>query len=189
VIDSERARVPARLYDALRALGEGHPMHYGAYGVAYLGHLYAAEWSFEPDLSLPHAADALRMIRGGEAPGGVEARAFESSLVLYMDHGFNASTFTVRVIASTLSDMYLAVAGGIAALRGPLHGGANEAALRMLLDARKKAEEAGKPLEEYIEEYILEKLARKEKIMGFGHRLYKKKRDPRTACSPRAGCG
>ncbi|MCE4620814.1 MAG: citrate/2-methylcitrate synthase, partial [Desulfurococcales archaeon] len=81
--------------------------------------------------------------------------------------------------ASTLSDMYSAIAGGIGALKGPLHGGANEKAMEMLLDAKKKAEALGKPLEEYIEEYILEKLARKEKIMGFGHRVYKI-HDPRT---------
>jgi len=153
--------------------------------IAQLPVIFAAGWHLahhgtiiRPDPSLDHAKDVLRMIIG-RMPSDLEARAFESTLVLYMDHGFNASTFTVRVIASTLSDMYSAVAGGIGALKGPLHGGANEKALVMLLEAKKKAEEAGKPLEEYIEEYILDKLSRKEKIMGFGHRVYKV-HDPRT---------
>ncbi|MEB3851321.1 MAG: citrate/2-methylcitrate synthase [Desulfurococcales archaeon] len=153
--------------------------------IAAMPVLFTAGWHLahdgtviRPDPNLDHAKDALRMIIG-RMPTDLEARAFESSLVLYMDHGFNASTFTVRVIASTLSDIYSAIAGGIGALKGPLHGGANEKAMVMLLDAKKKAEEKGKPLEEYIEEYILEKLAKKEKIMGFGHRVYKI-HDPRT---------
>ncbi len=123
----------------------------------------------KPDPSLPHALDSLRMIIGRE-PSKLEARAFESSLILYMDHGFNASTFTVRVIASTLSDMYSAVTGGVGALKGPLHGGANEKAMYMLLEIGSK---------EKARQYILDKLARKEKIMGFGHRVYKVK-DPRV---------
>ncbi|MEB3806736.1 MAG: citrate/2-methylcitrate synthase [Desulfurococcales archaeon] len=153
--------------------------------IAQLPVIFAAGWNLarhgtflRPDPNMDHAKDVLRMITLRE-PSDLEARAFESSLVLYMDHGFNASTFTTRVIASTLSDMYSAIAGGIGALKGPLHGGANEKALVMLLEAKKLAEEKGKPLEEYIEEYILEKLAKKEKIMGFGHRVYKI-HDPRT---------
>ncbi len=153
--------------------------------IAQLPVIFAAGWHlahngtfYRPDPSKDHAWDVLRMIVGRE-PSDIEARAFESTLVLYMDHGFNASTFTVRVIGSTLSDLYSAVAGGIAALKGPLHGGANEKAMEMLLEARRIAEEKGVPLEEYIEEYIKEKLARKEKIMGFGHRIYKI-HDPRT---------
>ncbi len=153
--------------------------------IAQLPVIFAAGWHlarsgtfYRPDPSKDHAWDVLRMITGRE-PSELEARAFESTLVLYMDHGFNASTFTVRVIASTLSDLYSAIAGGIAALKGPLHGGANEKAMEMFLEAKKKAEEKGVPLYEYIEEYIKEKLARKEKIMGFGHRIYKL-HDPRT---------
>ena len=155
--------------------------------VAQLPVVFLAAWWLSregrlvrPDSGLSHAEDILRMIRGGDGPvGEKERRALEASLILYMDHGFNASTFTVRVIASTLSDIYSAVAGGLAALKGPLHGGANEAAMTMLLDAKRRAEAQGRSLEEYIEEYILEKLQRREKIMGFGHRLYKTKRDPR----------
>jgi len=153
--------------------------------IAQLPVIFAAGWHLanegtiiRPDPDLSHGKDVLRIIIG-RMPSDLEARAFESTLVLYMDHGFNASTFTVRVIASTLSDIYSAIAGGIGALKGPLHGGANERALEMLLDAKAKAEAAGKSLEEYIEEYILEKLAKKERIMGFGHRVYKI-HDPRT---------
>ncbi len=153
--------------------------------IAQLPVIFAAGWNLAtrgtyepPDASRDHASDSLRMITLRD-PSDVEARAFESTLVLYMDHGFNASTFTVRVIASTLSDIYSAVAGGIAALKGPLHGGANEKAIEMLLEIRRRAEEGGKSLEEATEEYILEKLSRKEKIMGFGHRVYKL-HDPRT---------
>jgi len=211
-VDTYRAQVPEKIFDALKLSPKAHPMYYGSYGVTLLGQYNAPdEWKFDddflfdhalkliaqlpvifaagwnlahhgtfvrPDPNLDHAKDVLRMIVN-RTPSDLEARAFESSLVLYMDHGFNASTFTVRVIGSTLSDMYSAIAGGIGALKGPLHGGANEKALVMLLDAKKKAEELGKPLEEYIEEYILEKLKRKEKIMGFGHRVYKV-HDPRT---------
>ncbi len=153
--------------------------------IAKLPVIFAAGWHLartgtlvRPDPSLDHATDVLRMITG-KMPTEVEARAFESSLVLYMDHGFNASTFTVRVVASTLSDMYSAIAAGIGALKGPLHGGANEKAMVMLLEAKKQAEEKGVPLEEYIVDYIKAKLAKKEKIMGFGHRIYKI-HDPRT---------
>lgn len=209
-IDSWRARVPEKVYDAMKLLPKTHPMYYGAYGALLLGQIYAPEWSMDKDslyehqirliAQLPvlfaagynlayhgtflrpepgdHARDLLRMIVMRE-PSDIEARAFESSLVLYMDHGFNASTFTVRVVASTLSDMYSAVAAGVAALKGPLHGGANEEAMKMFLDAQKRAAEKGVPLEDYIVEYIKEKLAKKERIMGFGHRVYKLK-DPRT---------
>jgi len=153
--------------------------------IAKLPVIFTAAWHLartgtliRPDPSLDHATDLLRMITG-RMPSKTEARAFESSLVLYMDHGFNASTFTTRVIASTLSDIYSAVAGGIGALKGPLHGGANEKAMEMFLDAQKKADAKRVPLKEYIIDYIKDKLAKKEKIMGFGHRVYKV-HDPRT---------
>ena len=147
--------------------------------------IFAAAWHlprdgelYRPDPSLPHAKDALRMILG-RTPSDLEARAFEATLVLYMDHGFNASTFTVRVAASTLTDIYSAVAAGVASLKGPLHGGANEQAMKMFLEAQAQAQAKGIPLEDYIEQYIKDRLARKELIMGFGHRVYKI-HDPRT---------
>ncbi len=153
--------------------------------IALTPFIFAAAWHlprdgnlYMPDPSLPHAKDALRMILGRE-PSDLEARAFEATLVLYMDHGFNASTFTVRVSASTLTDIYSAAAAGVASLKGPLHGGANEQAMAMLLEAKKQADAKGVPLDQYIEEYIVEKLKRKELIMGFGHRVYKI-HDPRT---------
>jgi len=96
-----------------------------------------------------------------------------------MDHGFNASTFTVRVAASTLTDIYSAAAAGVASLKGPLHGGANEQAIKWLLEAKAQAESKGVPFDQYVEQYILDKLAKKELIMGFGHRVYKI-HDPRT---------
>jgi citrate synthase len=118
---------------------------------------------------LPHAANFLAMLRGDE-PDEEEARAFDICLILHADHTMNASTFTARVVASTLSDMHSAITGAIAALKGPLHGGANEAVMKML-------EEIGEV--EKAEGYIKDKLGRKEKIMGFGHRVYKTE-DPRA---------
>ncbi|MYE07538.1 MAG: bifunctional 2-methylcitrate synthase/citrate synthase [Oligoflexia bacterium] len=91
--------------------------------------------------------------------------AFSSSLILYAEHGFNASTFTSRVITSTTSDIYSAVAGAIGSLKGPLHGGANEQVMYMM-------KEIGEP--EKAKEWMLKALKEKRKIMGFGHRVYKK---------------
>ena len=116
------------------------------------------------------AAHFLHLLHGKKAPES-HVRAMDVSLVLYAEHEFNASTFTVRVITSTLADFHSAIVGGIGALRGPLHGGANEAAMELIdLYQTPDAAEAG----------LLEKLARKELIMGFGHRVYKKA-DPRSA--------
>ncbi|MEW6058558.1 MAG: citrate/2-methylcitrate synthase [Actinomycetota bacterium] len=122
-----------------------------------------------PDGRLPHAANFLYMLLG-EIPDEEDAATLDTTLVLYADHTMNASTFTGRVIASTLSDMFSAITGAIAALKGPLHGGANEEAMRML-------EEIGEPAR--AEDYVKSKLARRERIMGFGHRVYKTE-DPRA---------
>lgn len=107
----------------------------------------------------------------GASPNEAVRRCIDVSLILYAEHEFNASTFTVRTIASTLSDFYSAICGGIGALRGPLHGGANEQALEML-SKFKSSEDA--------EKGIKDMLAKKELIMGFGHRVYTKS-DPRSA--------
>lgn len=104
-------------------------------------------------------------------PTEEQRRCLDVSMILYAEHEFNASTFTVRTIASTLSDFYSAICGGIGALRGPLHGGANEAAMEMMLKF-KNADDA--------EKAIREKLAKKQLIMGFGHRVYTRS-DPRSA--------
>ncbi len=122
-----------------------------------------------PNAKLPHAANFLYMLSGQE-PEQEDAAALDTTLVLYADHTMNASTFTARVIASTLADMFSAITGAIAALKGPLHGGANEEAMKML-------EEVGAP--ERAEAYVKAKLARHERIMGFGHRVYKTE-DPRA---------
>lgn len=100
----------------------------------------------------------------GAEPTDVEAEVFDVSMTLYAEHSFNASTFTARVIASTLSDLASAVVGGIGALKGPLHGGANEAVLHMF-DEIGDADRA--------EQWLDEALAAKRTIMGFGHRVYK----------------
>ncbi len=112
----------------------------------------------------------LHLLRG-DKPNELHARVMDVSLTLYAEHEFNASTFTARVCASTLSDLHSCVTGAIGSLRGPLHGGANEAAMAML-EVYGSAEEA--------REDVLRKLAAKEKIMGFGHAVYRE-RDPRNA--------
>ncbi|MGN6547770.1 MAG: bifunctional 2-methylcitrate synthase/citrate synthase, partial [Aureliella sp.] len=115
------------------------------------------------------AAHFLQLLHGKPA-SEEHRRAMDVALVLYAEHEFNASTFTARIVASTLSDFYSAITAAIGALRGPLHGGANEAAME-LIDRFADADSA--------EAGLLEMLGRKEKIMGFGHRVYKK-RDPRS---------
>jgi citrate synthase len=122
-----------------------------------------------PDPSLNTAANFLYMMRGTK-PDEPSARAFDLCFVLHAEHELNASTFTARVIAATLADMYAAVTGAIGALEGPLHGGANEQVMEML-------QQIGHP--DKAEEYVLSALARKEKIMGFGHRVYRTE-DPRA---------
>ena len=116
-----------------------------------------------PDATLDHAANLLWMMTGRK-PTAEEAKIIDVSLTLYAEHDFNASTFTSRVIAGTLSDMHGAVTGGIAALKGPLHGGANEEAMEMLKEVGSLAN---------VEKFMADAFATKRKIMGFGHRVYK----------------
>jgi 2-methylcitrate synthase len=123
----------------------------------------------EPNEKLPHAANFLNMLTGQE-PDQESARALDITLVLYADHTMNASTFTARVIASTLSDIHSAITGAIAALKGPLHGGANEEAWKLIEDIGDV---------DRVESHIKDLLANKKKIMGFGHRVYKTE-DPRA---------
>jgi len=123
-----------------------------------------------PHPELSAAANFLWMLHERE-PDPDDAAVLDTTFVLYADHTMNASTFTARVIASTLSDMFSAITGAIGALKGPLHGGANE-------EAQKMAEEVGKS--ENAEAYVRDRLARKEKIFGFGHAVYKTM-DPRAA--------
>ncbi len=120
-----------------------------------------------PDASLSHAANLLYMIRGTK-PTEEEARIIDVSLILYAEHDYNASTFASRVIAGTLSDLHGAVTGAIAALKGPLHGGANEAAMEMLKEIAVVMDGGGS-----VEEFMENAFASKRKLMGFGHRVYK----------------
>ncbi len=117
------------------------------------------------------AYDFLYMLNG-EEPGQAAERTFDVCLVLHAEHGLNASTFTGRVIGSTLSDIYSAVTGAIGALKGPLHGGANIEVMKMLLELDRTGKD---PVD-----FVHEKLEKKEKVMGFGHRVYKVL-DPRAA--------
>lgn len=119
--------------------------------------------AIEPDRGLSFAENFFYQCFGS-VPEGRVVRCLERSLVLYAEHSFNASTFTARVITSTLSDVYSAVTGAIGALKGPLHGGANEAVMAMLL-------EIGDPND--AEAWLAGALSQKRKIMGFGHRVYK----------------
>ena len=117
----------------------------------------------EPNDELSFAENFL-YITFGEVPDPVVVDAFTVSLILYAEHSFNASTFTARVITSTLSDLYSAVVGGIGALKGPLHGGANEAVMHVF-DEIGTADKAA--------DWLSQALSEKRKIMGFGHRVYK----------------
>ena len=140
--------------------------------VATWGRLHAGGGPIAPDPALSHAANFLYMLTG-ERPNPTATRAFDIALTLHADHELNASTFAGRVSAATLTDIYSAVVGAIGALKGPLHGGANADVMRMLLELGQTA--SG----ERIDEFVRGKLARKEKIPGFGHRVYKTE-DPRA---------
>lgn len=123
-----------------------------------------------PSKDLGHAANFLYMLTG-ERPSEVNTRAFDASLILYAEHEMNASTFTTRVISSTLSEMHSAVAGGIGALKGPLHGGAGEAVMLTLKEIGRVEE---------VNSFVERALAAKRRLMGFGHRVYRAG-DPRAA--------
>ncbi len=145
--------------------------------LACLGSALAYWWVFHrdgtrPDLGTTEVTVAGHLLRllGGKAPGETERRCLDVSLILYAEHEFNASTFTARTIASTLADFHSAITGGIGALRGPLHGGANEAAME-LIESFPDADSA--------EAGVRDRLAAKQLIMGFGHRVYSIS-DPRS---------
>ncbi|WP_285769208.1 citrate synthase [Peribacillus sp. SI8-4] len=123
-----------------------------------------------PNKDLSYSSNFYYMITG-KVPSAMEEKIFDQSLLLYSEHEMPNSTFTARVIASTLSDLYGALTGAVASLKGNLHGGANEAVMYMLLEAGTV---------EKFERLLEGKLANKEKIMGFGHRVYMKKMDPRA---------
>jgi citrate synthase len=122
-----------------------------------------------PDASLNIAANFLYMLKG-EKPSERDARIFDVCLILHADHELNASTFTARVVAGTLADMYAAITAAIGALSGPLHGGANTAVMKTLLEIGSV---------ENVEPFIKQALSAKRKMMGFGHAVYKTE-DPRA---------
>jgi citrate synthase len=123
-----------------------------------------------PAAGLGHAANFLYMLTG-QRPGAAAVKAFDASLTLYAEHELNASTFTTRTIVSTQSDMHSAVAGGVGALKGPLHGGAGEAVMRTLMEIGEVSN---------VDAFTQKALAEKRRLMGFGHRVYKAG-DPRAA--------
>ena len=123
-----------------------------------------------PDRSLNHAANFLWMLNGVK-PSEIATRTLDIALILHAEHELNASTFAARVIAATLSDVHSAVTGALGALKGPLHGGANEGVMRMLYEIDR---EGADPVE-----YVKGMLAARQKISGFGHRVYKTE-DPRA---------
>ena len=143
--------------------------------VASYGRLLTGEGPIAPHHGLSHAANYLYMLKGTR-PSAARTRALETYLNTVIDHGLNASTFTARVIVSTESDLISAIVGAIGALKGPLHGGAPGPALDMVFEIG----EAGE-----AEAFIRAKLERGERLMGFGHRIYKV-RDPRADVLSRA---
>jgi citrate synthase len=115
-----------------------------------------------PRQDLDHAANFLYMVNG-EAPTEYAAKVLDVALILHADHGFNASTFTSRVVISSMSDMYSAITAAVGSLKGPLHGGANSEVMSTLLSIGSI---------DKVEPYVMDRLAKKEKVMGFGHRVY-----------------
>jgi citrate synthase len=196
----ERMNVPQSVYHVVRALpSTAHPVDVLRTAVSALGAIEAASASedqqlsliakmptlvancyrmtkkldiVEPEVGSGLAANLLYMLTK-RMPSKFESWTFERELILYMEHDLNASSFTVRVVASTQADAYAAATAGLAALKGPLHGGANEGAMQMLLSI-------GEPGNG--RKYISDVLSQGRKILGFGHRVYKKV-DPRAQLS------
>jgi len=137
--------------------------------VATYGRLQAGGGPIQPDPALSHAANFLYMLTG-ERPNALATRAFDVALILHADHELNASTFAARVAAATLTDLYSAIVGAIGALKGPLHGGAPGPALDMVFEIRDLSR---------AESILRRKIESGERLMGFGHRVYKV-RDPRA---------
>lgn len=161
--ESEETSDVAHLHSAARLVAR-MPMIVAAYH-----RLRQGKEPIEPREDLGFAANFLYMLTG-EEPDPLHVRVFDAALIIHADHELNASTFASRVTTATLSDLYSAVTAAICALKGPLHGGANEEVMRMLLEIGEI---------DQAEAWVKEKLASKEKIMGFGHRVYRTD-DPRA---------
>lgn len=137
--------------------------------VAAIDRIRNGKEPLDPKPELSHAGNFLYLLNGKE-PSDVETKALDIALILHADHEFNASTFAARVTAGTLADIYAAITSAIGALSGPLHGGANEQVMKMLL-------EIGSP--EKVDQYVADKFAKGDKIMGIGHAVYQTE-DPRA---------
>lgn len=144
--------------------------------VANSYHTLQGENPIPANPDLPYSTNFLYMITGKE-PTNLEAETFDQSLMVYSEHEMPNSTFTARVIASTNADIYGAMTGAVSSLKGNLHGGANEAVMHMLLEAETV---------EGMSKLLYEKLRNKERVMGFGHRVYMKKMDPRALLMKKA---
>lgn len=140
--------------------------------VATWGRMQQGRGPVDPDPVLGHAANFLYMLTG-ERPDATSARAMDVALTLHADHELNASTFAARVAAATLTDIHSAVVAGVATLKGPLHGGANAEVMKMLIAIGEDA------APERVDAWVRGRLAKKEKIPGFGHRVYRTE-DPRA---------
>ena len=140
--------------------------------VGMMGRMMAGGGVIQPDPVLGHAANFLFMLTG-DRPSGLATRAFDVALILHADHELNASTFAARVAAATLTDMHSTIVAAIGTLKGPLHGGANADVMRLLLEIGPSSPE------EKAADVVRAKLARKDKIPGFGHRVYRTE-DPRA---------
>jgi citrate synthase len=161
--DGDDESEPARLRKAVRLTSQLATV------VAAIDRMRGGRSPVGADMQLSHAANFLFML-SGERPSDTAARAMDVALVLHADHEFNASTFAARVAASTLADLHGAITAALATLKGPLHGGANEAVMKTL-------EEVGRP--ERAAAWVGEALAAKRKVMGFGHAVYRTE-DPRA---------
>ncbi len=126
---------------------------------------------FESDLELSFAGNILSLLHG-RLPSARHERALEQTLICYADHEFNASTFTARIVASTGSDLHSAVTAAVGALKGPLHGGAIENVLTEIVEIESPS---------HAENFVREAIAKKQRIAGFGHRVYRDRPDPRAA--------
>jgi citrate synthase len=155
--DATDNSTPANLRKSERLIGQI------AYAMGYREHCVRGFPLPKVDPNASHAYNML-MLMTGKKPTDVAAEAIDCTLILYAEHEFNASTFTARVITSTLSDMHSAISGAIGALKGPLHGGANERAMAMLLEIGSSAK---------AEAWLRDAFKNKTKVMGFGHRVYK----------------
>jgi 2-methylcitrate synthase len=140
--------------------------------VATYGRMQSGGGPIQPDPALGHAANFLYMLSGNR-PNALSTRAFDIALVLHADHELNASTFAGRVAAATLTDLHSAIVAAIGTLKGPLHGGANADVMRLLIDIGQDASP------DRVDEAIRSRLAKKVKIPGFGHRVYRTE-DPRA---------